>query len=105
MSKLEGKGSPCLSVLRIQWCSDLGPLLLLEGEARVLEVAQPVLRVVRLQLQLAHRLLQLGHLVHQPERGRQFDEARIMQIPIGLGKAQPRPREEETDFFPQLGHD
>ena len=67
MSKLEEKGAP-LSVLRIQWCSDLGPLLLLEGESGVLEVAQPVLRVVRLQLQLAHRLLQLGHLVHQPER-------------------------------------
>ena len=67
MSKLEGKGSPCPCFV-FNVLSDLGSLLLLEGEARVLEVAQPVLRVVRLQLQLPHRLLQLGHLVHQPER-------------------------------------
>ena len=68
MSKLEGKGSPCPCFVFNDVLSDRSSLLLLEGESGVLEVAQPVLRVVRLQLQLPHRLLQLGHLVHQPEK-------------------------------------
>ena len=37
----------------------------------MLEVAQPVLRVVRLQLQFADRFLELGDFVHQPERNRE----------------------------------